>query len=359
MKNITIFGVGKLGICFALNLEKSGFNVLGVDRSESYVDLINSKKIKSSEKDVEALLSKSKNFTATTDVVLGINHSDLLFVLVATPSLPNGKYDHSQILNVVSSLKKHGKQASKKELIIGCTVMPGFCDQLQSELAEYNYIVSYNPEFIAQGTIIQDQLHPDMVLVGSNNDESFLKIKSVYELLVFSQPNYAFMSNLSAEICKISLNCFITTKIAFTNMIGDLASKVGAESQKILDAIGSDARVGSKCMKYGFGYGGPCFPRDNRALGVYAKENQCPIDISDATDSSNAKHLEFMIDSFLDDEIVIHGVTYKPESTIIEESQKLAYAVALAKKGIKVTVKDKEEVINEIKNIYGDLFIYA
>lgn len=359
MKNITIFGVGKLGVCFALNLEKSGFNVLGVDRSESYVNLINFKKIKSSEKDVEKLLLESKNFKATTDAELGIKHSDLLFVLVATPSLKDGKYDHSQILSVVDSIKKYGRQPNKKELIIGCTVMPGFCDQLQSDLNDYNYTVSYNPEFIAQGTIIKDQLYPDMVLIGSNNNDSYSKIKSIYEALVLNKPHYAFMSPLSSEICKISLNCFITTKIAFTNMIGDLALKVGAEPQKILDAIGSDKRVGNKCMKYGFGYGGPCFPRDNRALGVYAKENECAIDISDATDSSNAKHLKFMVDYFKGTEITLDGVTYKPESTIIEESQKLAYAVALAKKGVKVTVKDRNEVITELKTLYGDLLNYA
>ena len=358
-KNITIFGVGKLGLCFALNLEKAGFNVLGVDVSENYVNLLNSKSLKSSEQNVSELLQSSKNFISCTNVLKGIEHSDILFILVATPSLPDGKYDHSQIINVVESIKVHGKQNNKKDLVVGCTVMPGFCDELQEHLNDYGYIVSYNPEFIAQGTIIQDQLSPDLVLIGSNSDESFKKIKSIYTEMVINQPNYSLMSPLSAEICKISLNCFITTKIAFTNMIGDLASKVGGEPQKILDAIGSDKRVGNKCMKYGFGYGGPCFPRDNRALGVYAKENECAIDISDATDSSNVKHLQFIVEFFEGSEIILDGVTYKPESTIIEESQKLAYAVALAKRGVKVTIRDKVEVIDQVKILYGDLLNYV
>jgi len=356
--NITIFGVGKLGVCFALNLERVGYSVLGVDIHPKYVDSINTKTLKSSEDSVESMLTLANNFTATTDVDQGLEFSNILFVLVATPSLDNGKYDHSQIDRLANQLIKRGRQETTKDLIIGCTTMPGYCDDLQDRLERYNYNVSYNPEFIAQGTVIRDQLYPDIVLIGSRNEESANKIKGVYERLVENTPVYSIMSPISAEICKIALNCFITTKIAFTNMIGDLATKVGGEPQSILDAIGADQRVGSKCTNYGYGYGGPCFPRDNRALGVYAKEQDCSIHISDATDECNADHLQFMIDNFEGDEVIVEGVTYKPQSMMIEESQQLAYAVGLAKKGVKVTLIDKPEVLSEVKSIYGDLFTY-
>ena len=357
--NITIFGVGKLGLCFGLNLERKGFDVLGVDISEDYVELLNSKSFNSSEDQVNNLLSNSQNFKATTNTLEGLQHSDILFALVATPSLQNGKYDHTQLERLVEELKSYGRQQETKELVIGCTVMPEFCDELQSDLEGYNYNVSYNPEFIAQGTVIRDQLYPDMVLIGSRSYESANKIKEVYERLVENTPVYSIMSPVSAEICKIALNCFITTKIAFTNMIGDLALKVGAEPQTILDAIGADQRVGSKCTRYGFGYGGPCFPRDNRALGVYAKEQDCSIHISDATDRCNNEHLQFMIDSFEGSKITLEGVTYKPESTMIEESQQLAFAVGLAKNGVDVTIIDKPEVIEQVKKIHGDLLNYG
>jgi len=357
--NITIFGVGKLGLCFALNLEHVGYSVLGVDVHPAYVDSLNSKTLTSPEESVEAMLKASKNFTATTDVEEGLEYSDTLFVLVATPSLENGKYDHSQIDRLADQLIERGRQESPKDLIIGCTTMPGYCDQLQDKLAEYNYKVSYNPEFIAQGTIIRDQQYPDMVLIGSPDEKSAARLVKIYDDMTLNTPKMFTMSPLSAEICKISLNCFITTKIAFTNMIGDLATKVGAEPQRILNAIGADTRVGAKCTMYGYGYGGPCFPRDNRALGIYAKEQDCSIHISDATDKCNEEHLKFMIDSFAGDEITIESVTYKPQSVMIEESQQLAYAVGLAKKGVKVTVLDKPEVIDQVKAIYGDLFTYA
>lgn len=358
MRNITVLGVGRLGLCFALNLEKKGFKVLGVDISEEYVELLNSKTFNSHEDQVTNLLSHSKNFKATTNILEGLQHSDILFVMVATPSLQNGKYNHAQLKQLITDLKSYGRQKNTKELVIGCTVMPEFCDQVQEELEKYNYSVSYNPEFIAQGTVIRDQLYPDMVLIGSRREESANRIKEVYEILVENNPVYSVMSPLSAEICKIALNCFITTKIAFTNMVGDLATKVGGEAQSILDAIGADKRVGNKCTRYGFGYGGPCFPRDNRALGIYAKEQNCSIHISDATDKCNTDHLQFMIDSFKGSDITIKGVTYKPESTILEESQQLAFAVGLAKKDIDVTIIDKPEVIEQVKKLYGDLLNY-
>ena len=358
---VTVLGVGKLGLCWSLNLAKVGYDVLGVDVSPEYIEMLNNKSLVSSEEGVTDLLKSSTNFKATISTLDGLNHSDMLFVLVATPSLPNGKYDHSQILSLVEELKGYGRQHSTKELVIGCTVMPEFCDDLQEDLKDYNYKISYNPEFIAQGTIIRDQLKPDMVLIGSPDNDSAEKIKEIHHTLVQNEPNYAVMSPLSSEICKISLNCFITTKIAFTNMIGDLATKVDAEPQAILDAIGSDSRVGPKCTMYGYGYGGPCFPRDNRALGVYAKEKQCAIDISDATDSCNKKHLNFMVNNYQPvsaGHITFTSVTYKPQSTMIEESQQLELAAELAEKGYTITIKERPEVIAQVKTLYGDLFNY-
>ncbi len=358
MKNLSIFGVGKLGVCFALNLEKVGYNVLGVDVSEEYVNSLNNKTLQSSEPEVAELLQESSNFEATTDFDRGLDFSDTLFVLVATPSLPKGKYDHTQVDNLVEELIKRGPQENVKDLIIGCTTMPGYCDEIQEKLAPYNYKISYNPEFIAQGTIIKDQQYPDMVLIGSPDEKSASSLTHIYDNMTVNIPKIFIMSPLSAEICKISLNCFITTKIAFTNMIGDLATKVGAEPQRILDAIAADTRVGSKCTKYGYGYGGPCFPRDNRALGIYAKEEGCSIRISDATDECNADHLQYMIESFAGDEFVIDSVSYKLQSTMIEESQQLAYAVGLAKKGVRVKIIERAIVLDQVKEIYGDLFTY-
>lgn len=364
MDNISIIGIGKLGLCFGLTLEKSGYNVLGVDIKQSYVDLINNKQISSSEVGVEELLSKCVNFRATTSIREALDHSDMLFVIVATPSLPNGRYDHSQVDDVIEKLKQFGRQQTQKHFIVCCTVMPTYCDSIAKQLNKLNYTVSYNPEFIAQGTILRDQANPDMVLIGEANKNVGDMIQSVYERHTINQPRYARMSPLEAEITKLSLNCFLTTKIAYANMVGDIVKSVGGNPDIVLSAIGADSRIGNKYLKYGYGYGGPCFPRDNRALAIFANDINMPAKISEATDISNKLHLDQQVTMFIktnqdkNKQVIFDYVSYKPESTMLLESQQLAFAVALAKQGYNILIHERKEVIEELRNEYGNLFSY-
>ena len=357
MENISVIGIGKLGLCFALSLEKAGYNVLGLDINQNYIDLINNKTLKSSEKDVEKYLESSKTFTATFD------HSSLIFVIVATPSFENGRYDHSQIDQLIDRLSALQPPSQKKHLVICCTVMPGYTDSISERLSKLNYTVSYNPEFIAQGTIIRDQAQPDMVLIGEANSDVGNLIEQVYHRHTKNSPKICRMTPIEAEITKISLNCFLTTKIAYANMIGDIVVKSGGKPEVVLSAIGSDTRIGNKYLRYGYGYGGPCFPRDNRALSIYASDINMPAKISDATDNSNDLHLKYQIETFLlnnksDSLTQLKNVTYKPESTLLTESQQLKFAVGIAKAGKAVEIYERKEVIEEIKKEYGSLFQY-
>ena len=145
-------------------------------------------------------------------------------------------------------------------------------------------------------------------------------------------------------------------------MIGDIALSSGLSPEPILDAIGSSDKVGHKYLGYGYGYGGPCFPRDNRALAIHAKDIGYDALISYATDETNNNHLKFQVQNFLnnndDEEVVMNTVTYKPGTDILEESQQLAFAVAVAKAGRSVKIVETKPVIDEIKKQYGDLFTY-
>ena len=146
-------------------------------------------------------------------------------------------------------------------------------------------------------------------------------------------------------------------------MIGDIVLKSGGNPDSVLEAIGSDSRVGLKYLNYGFGYGGPCFPRDNRALAIYASDLNRPAPISLATDSMNKIHLDFQIEQFtsvssIEEQVIIDSVTYKPGTVIIEESQQLAYAVGIARNGYNVLIREKEAVVKQLTKTYGDLFTY-
>lgn len=354
-KKVSIIGIGKLGLCFGLNLSKSGWEVTGMDVREDYIQSLKDKTFTSSEDSVTEYVQKySINYTTSLEECL---KNDVIFVVVATPSTSDFKYDHSVIENIANELIKLGRQDSRKDLIINCTTFPSYCDTLQEKLKDYNYMVSYNPEFIAQGTVIRDQVYCDNVLIGEADEYAGNKIREIYESFVLSNPIYNRMSRTEAEITKLSVNCFLTTKISYANMIGDIASRYGCDSETILEAIGTDSRIGGKYLKPGFGFGGPCFPRDNRALAKCGEEVGIDAVISIATDKMNELHLQYQVKDFVKQnpdkskEVEIDYVTYKKESTSIEESQQLAFALELQKLGYKIKVNDKrEEVLKQIKN---------
>ncbi len=363
MKRISVIGIGKLGLCFALVLEKAGYNVKGCDIREDYVNLVNNKEIKTIESNVEKYLKESICFEATTNFEETINFSDIIFITVKTTSLIDGKYDCSQVDNVINSIISAGVSKRNKQIIISCNVNPGYSDEVQEKLKDYNYIVNYNPEWIAQGSIIHDQEFPDLVVIGENDKESGNIIEDIYKNICLSNPVFHRMDRLSAEITKISLNCSLVSRISMANMIGEMAIKSGVDPDKILNAIGSDSRIGSKYFKYGFGYGGPCFGRDTRAFINYANKLNVKPSMIIAAEEINKKHLEFQVNNFIknnskEEVVIFDSITYKPGVTIIEESQQLLYAAEIAKNGYKVLIKEHIDVIKQVQKIYGNLFLY-
>ena len=364
MDKIAIIGIGRLGLCLALNLEKVGYSVVGIDVSEEYVNALKLKSLKSNEPLVNEYLNVSKNFEATTHFrTIFDSQIHIIFIVVPTPSLENGEFSHAYIDEIINELEKYGKQKHTKHIIINSTCMPGYCDSIKNKLEDLNYTISYNPEFIAQGSIIKDQQYPDQVLIGSSSMETGKLIENIYIKLCKSSPRYCHMSLISAEITKLATNCFLTTKIAFANAIGDLAEITGAEFDKILDAVGADSRIGNKYFKYGFGYGGPCFPRDNKAFVKFAANNNCSMLISEATDKANNAHNDFLVHKWnmtfkKGEQIIFDSITYKKGTDIIEESQQLKLAIDLAKDGHHVVIKESPIVIKKIMDIYSNLFTY-
>lgn len=363
--NITVIGVGRLGLCTALCLEQAGYNVLGVDVSPDYVAKLNNKTLTSPEPGVDDLLKKSVNFRATCSLDEALEFSDLYFIIIATPSTNKVEaYDHSALSKLLSNINK--RQVKNKHIVIGCTIFPGYIRQVASFLLRdcENTTLSYNPEFIAQGNIIYGFQHPDMVLIGEGSSEAGDRLEAMYHRCCKNTPAICRMSPESAEITKLAVNCFITTKIAYANMIGDIADRTpSADKFTILKAVGKDLRIGSKCLIPGYGFGGPCFPRDNRALGSYAQTLGIHPIIPQATDASNALHAQLMIEQCMEsdqNEYIFEEVNYKPNCpvVILEESQKLVVASTLAKNGKRVIIRDNASVIAQVQEEFGNLFEY-
>ena len=377
MQNISVIGVGRLGLCWALVLEKAGYNVVGCDIVDEYVRALNEKTFTSSEPHVDEYLCASTNFRATTSLKDAVSHGDIIFVNVRTDSDVTGKYDHSQVDSVIDGLWDLGEQPEAKHLVIATNVNPGCCDALATLLGPLNYSVSFSPEYVPQGRIIEWNENPEMVVIGEASEEMGDELQRVIEAIGKNNAPVFRMDRLSAEISKLALNCYLTMKISYANSIGDLALRAGANAEKILGAIAGDSRIGGKYLSYGFGYGGPCFPRDNKALIHYADTVGASVPLNAAADIVNTEHLAFQTSHFIEtvdkDTLVIFdgnsnefnfnegkfgSVAYKTGTVILEESQQLFFAIQLAQSGYQVEIRDTAAVINEVKAAYGDLFQY-
>jgi nucleotide sugar dehydrogenase len=363
IENIGVLGIGRLGLCLALNLARSGFNVFGYDIRDDHVKSIKNKTFTTIEPGVVDLINNNHRMVPTTDLCKVLKKSQTLFLTVNTGICSDNRYDHSHVDSLVKAIIDCGIQDEAKTLIINCNVYPGFSDEIQEILRDYNYQVSYNPEWVAQGQIVKDQIYPDLVVIGEADTREGDKIEFIYKKLCKSNPIIHRMDRLSAEITKLSLNCYLPIKISFANMVGDLALKVGVDPDKILTAIGSDSRIGGKYLKYGFGYGGPCFPKDLKVFISYARTKGIDPFLTMATEQTNQYHLQCQVEHFVENtpkykKIVFDSVTYKKGIDIIVDSQQLLFAAEIARRGYNVTIKDMPSVKEQVKKIYGDLFNY-
>ena len=361
---IGVIGAGRLGICFALLCERAGYDVLVSDIREDYVNDLNAKKISTNEPEVEDLLRISKNFRATTNNKEVIEECDLIYTLVATPSLEDGSYDVSAVWDVVEDLKDATK---KKYFVVGCTTNPGDCDAFQKYLPR-NVHVMYNPEFIAQGSIISDLKQADMVLLGVDptlEDHVVKDIKTLYQKIQTTRAIVSVMSPKSAEITKIAVNCFLTTKISYANMLGDVLHKSGCgdETTAVLRAIGTDSRIGGKYLNYGLGYGGPCLPRDNRAFAHFAQKVGLEYNLGYVTDGFNNEHAQTVADYWEEmnkdrKPFYFEYISYKKGTDIITESQQYRLCLDLLDRGFKVYIQNDRRVSSQVSEYldekYGD-----
>ena len=360
---IGFIGVGRLGLCTALVFEKHGFDILGLDINPNYINEVNNKTLRSKEPNVENYLKDCKNLKLTMDLDRVLAHSDTIFIVVDTPNSGSDKiYDTNKLSTVLININK--KRVKNKTLVICCTVMPGYIDEIGKELIKdcAGTTLNYNPEFIAQGSIIRDFENADFILIGQENEESGLKIEDIYKK-IHHNPLVRRMKNIEAEIVKISVNGFLTTKISYANMISDLCNKNGADANIVLKSIGSDSRVGTKYLGKGYGFGGPCLPTDTLALANVLKRSEINNDIIMSVKEYNNIHNNLLAEKLLNEnreEYLFEGVCYKEGAKIpiIEESAKLKIAEYLVKNGKTATIKDNEDIINEVRKEYGNKFSY-
>ncbi|HYK16512.1 MAG TPA: nucleotide sugar dehydrogenase [Bryobacteraceae bacterium] len=360
--NISVVGLGKLGAVLAAVMADRGHNVIGVDLNPAYVDAINQGRSPVSEPGLSELVQRSADrLSATADLADAVANTELTFVLVPTPSGPDGTFLLRHVLKVVEGIGLALREKTAYHMVvITSTVMPGstsgevlpLLERMSGKKCGEDFGLCYNPEFIALGSVIQDMSNPDMLLIGESDPRAGSILEDLYHTVCRNRPPVARMNFVNAELAKISVNTYVTTKISYANMLAEVCENVpGADSEVVAAALGLDTRIGRKYLKGASGYGGPCFPRDNTAFARFAEMQAVDATLAKATDQVNRRQVVRLRERIVavtapGETVGILGLSYKPDTEVIEESQGMMLAETLADAGYRVLVYDPAAMPN-------------
>ena len=356
LPRVSVIGLGKLGAPLAAVLASRGFTVIGLDVNKAFVDAMNAGKMPIVEPQLNELIAANKErLSASMDANEVVQKSDASFVIVPTPSDSTGFFSNRFVLQAMETL---GKALRNKKgyhvVVITSTVMPGTTGseiKAALEAASGRKVgpdlgLCYNPEFIALGSVVRDMLYPDSILIGESDPKAGDMLQTIYLQLCEKKPPVQRMNFVNAELTKISVNTYVTTKISYANMLADLCDRLpGADVDVVTKALGADSRIGAKYLKGAMGYGGPCFPRDNVAFAALARKIGARADVAEATDRVNNHQVErvtSLVAKFAKagTRIALLGLSYKPQTPVVEESHSVKIAARLADAGYVVTVHD-------------------
>jgi len=345
MTKLSVFGLGKLGCPMLAVFADSGYNVVGCDVNESFVNSVNQGIVPVDEPGVQELLENNQgNFSATSDVKLAVDQTQASFIIVPTPSGEDGFFINDYVVDAVAQIGTALRHKTEYHLVVvTSTVMPGSTEGIIKRALEDasgrkvgpQLGLCYSPEFIALGTVVRDMQHPDIVLVGQSDEKAGDLLESVMLKVVKSNPECHRMNFVCAELAKISINTFVTTKISYANMLAELCDALpGADVEMVTTAIGGDTRIGKKYLKGAIGYGGPCFPRDNKAFSSLGRRLEVSVDLAEATDLINDHQVQRFVRLVRSHVrpgscIAILGLSYKPDTSVSTESQSFGLAAAL------------------------------
>lgn len=377
MNMISVVGLGKLGQCIAVCFAVKGYEVIGIDIDENTVNSINNGVSSIVEPRLqEFILKAGDKLKATLNHEEAIDKTDITFIMVSTPSNPDGSFSNRNVESVLKSLAEAlGKSDKKYHLfVISCTVMPGsieesfipLIEQISGRILNDGFGICYNPYFIALGSVIKNFLNPDFIVIGESDKFAGDQVAAIHQRICENNPSIFQMSLVNAEIAKISLNCYITTKISFANTLANLCERIpGADVDTITQAIGTDKRITPYYLRGGLSYGGTCFPRDTAAFKALAKKYGHQEELISAVEKINKyqdEHLAALVLSNIaatgNKKASILGLSFKPDTPVIVESPAIKLIQKLLERDVEVTVYDPLAMENT-KAVFGNSIQYA
>jgi UDPglucose 6-dehydrogenase len=362
-----MIGAGYVGLVSAACFSEFGWTVECVDKDEGKVEQLRKGSVPIFEPGLDDLLARNQKdgrLKFSTDLKAAVSDADLIFLAVGTPMRHGDGYaDLSYVYKAVEELTPH--LTGFTVITTKSTVPVGTSREIERRIRklreDVDIAVCSNPEFLREGSAIQDFTHPDRVLVGCDDDRAREVMERVYEPLTLRNAPLIFTSRESAELAKYAANAFLAMKISYINEIADLCEHVGADVQEVASAIGSDGRIGGKFLHPGPGYGGSCFPKDVAALIRTAREAKAPLSLIEQVEKVNterkiamAKRVEDAVGGDLNGKVIaVFGVTFKPNTDDMRDSPSLVLIPMLLARGATVRAYDPQGQENAKEMLEG------
>ena len=354
--NICMIGAGYVGLVSAACFSEFGWTVTCVDKDPQRLAELNAGKSPIYEPGLDDLIARNMQagrLVFTDDLGPAAKNADVVLLAVGTPMRRGDGYaDLSYVYAAVEELAPHLKGFTV--VVTKSTVPVGTSREIERRLRaarpEGEFAVCSNPEFLREGSAIQDFMHPDRVLVGTDDERAREIMGRLYSPLALRNAPVMFVGRESAELAKYAANAFLALKISFINEVADLCEEVGADVQEVASAIGKDRRIGDKFLHPGPGYGGSCFPKDVSALIRTARENKSPVSIIEQVQRVNDERKIAMAHRIVEaaggavrgKTIAILGVTFKPNTDDMRDAPSLTIVPMLQERGATVRVCDPQ-----------------
>lgn len=356
MFKIGIIGTGYVGLVTGICLSDFGWQVVCVDKNEDNIARLNGGEPTIYEPGLEDLLSRNiyyKRISFTADIHKVIEESDVLFIAVGTPQNPDGSADLDNVYEVARQI---GHSMNTYKIIVDKSTVPVgtgqavkkiIRDELDGRGLSINFDVVSNPEFLRQGSAIQDFTHADRVVIGAESQHAIDVMKEVYRVLYINETPFLTVNLETAELVKYAANAFLAAKISFVNELSELCEKVGANIQQVARGMGMDRRIGAMFLHAGPGYGGSCFPKDTKALISIGQNYQCELGIVKATVNANEKQkirivhrIKTAMESLEGKKFGILGLSFKNNTDDMREAPALTILKELSGYGAQFKVYD-------------------
>lgn len=365
---ITIIGTGYVGLVTGVCISEFGFDVTCVDNDEDKIADLTNNICPIYEPGVEQMLrtnSSASRLHFTSRIGPAVRQADVVFIAVGTPSAENGAdVDLGYLFGAVDEIIPHLKQDAV--VIIKCTVVAGTAARVREKISEarpdLRFSVVSNPEFLREGSAVDDFMRPDRVVIGAHDERGREVAEQIYRPLKLQSTPFRLTSLEDAELAKYASNAFLAMKVTFINEIADLCEKTGANVMEVADIMGLDERIGDRFLRAGPGFGGSCFPKDSRALAAFAKTIGSPQHLVEATIEINEERKQQMAKRVLDalgdqpagKTVALLGVTFKPDTDDVRESPSLTIIDTLNAAGVTVRAfdpqarRDAEETLDKV-----------